>query len=552
MKKIPLIILCAFSLSLVSISCNNNKLVKDRIIVGISEDLESLNPLYSFSVNEGNITELLFLPMVKHTWNNKIGDLEASPMLARNWEWAKDSSFLILELRNDVKWSDGINTTVDDVVFSFDVYSDPLVQSRLLGTFKNFNTNLENHINVEKTFIRLSDNKLKINFKSGSIPSLFDIDFPVIPKHIFEKISRKEIQTAKENFNPVTNGPFRLKKWERNQSIILAINRNSFLYNPACIKELIFKIVPDYNSRINQIKNGEIDVTEDIKTDDINRLKENGNIEVASIKGREYDYIGWNNIDVKQFSENKRSVPNKLFGDRLVRIALSIASNRKEILEEFLGNYGELAFSPVTPIFNKALNVDIKPYQYDVRRSKELLKQAGWQDIDNDGVLEKKDQKFSFTLYIPAGNPRREYAATIIKNNLKQVGIDVTIEKVELGVFIDNLYQKKYDAWMAGWSVPVPVDLRPYWYSDLENTPLNLVSFQNKGVDSLIILIEKEKSVDRKNNLYKIFQKKIHDDEPVTFLYWIDNPVAFNKKIRNMDIDPLGAVHYCWNWTVQE
>jgi peptide/nickel transport system substrate-binding protein len=552
MKKIPGIILCTLLLSLISFHCKSSEPLRNKAVIGISEDLESLNPLFSFSVSEGNITELLYLSLVKHTWNKNSGNLEPSPMLAKNWVWAKDSSYLIIELRDDVKWSDGVNTTIEDVIFSFDVYSDPAVQSRLLGTFKNFYTNSDNHINIGKTFTKLPDNKLKIYFKQNSIPSLFDVDFPVIPKHIFKNIARKDIQTSTENFNPVTNGPFKLKKWERNQSIILTINQSSFLFNPKSIKELIFKIIPDYNSRINQLKNGEIDLAEDIKTDDMNDLKENNNLAVASIKGREYDYIGWSNIDLEQYHKNKKIVPNRLFGDRVVRIALSTATNRQEIVEEYLGNYGETAFSPVSPVFSKALNPDLNPYEYNVNKSKELLMQSGWKDIDNDGIIEKGNQKFSFTLYIPSGNPRREYAATIIKNNLKQIGIDITLEKVELGVFIDNLYQKKYDAWMAGWSVPIPIDLKPYWYSDLENTPLNLVSYQNKGIDSLIMKIEKEKSVERENDLYKVFQEKIHNDEPVTFLYWIDNPVAYNKRIHNLEIDPLGAVHYCWNWTVQE
>ena len=329
-------------------------------------------------------------------------------------------------------------------------------------------------------------------------------------------------------------------------------NKSSFLFNPESIKELIFKIVPDYTSRINQLKNGEIDMTEDVKTDDIQDLKNTGNLEVIPIKGREYDYIGWNNIDFESFHRFKKIIPNKLFGDNKVRIALTMATNRREILEEFLGNYGEIAFSPVTPIFRNAVNTNIKPYDYDINKARKLLSQCGWKDNDNDGILDKGKTKFSFKLIIPSGNPRREYASTILKNNLKQIGIDVKVEKAELGVFIENLYQKNYNAWMAGWSVPIPVELKSYWYSDLERTPLNFVGYQSKEADMIITAIEKEKSRSAKNELYKKFQEKIHLDEPVTFMYWIDNPVAYNKRIQNIDINPIGFIHHCWNWKIKQ
>ena len=109
-----------------------------RVIVAIDSDIESFNPLFAFSDNEGNISELLYASLVEHEWNNVKGELDTFPMLAKTWEWNKDSSSIILYLRNDVIWSDGQQFTANDVVFSFDVYSDPMVQSKLYGTFKIF------------------------------------------------------------------------------------------------------------------------------------------------------------------------------------------------------------------------------------------------------------------------------------------------------------------------------------------------------------------------------------------------------------------------------
>jgi peptide/nickel transport system substrate-binding protein len=122
----------------------------------------------------------------------------------------------------------------------------------------------------------------------------------------------------------------------------------------------------------------------------------------------------------------------------------------------------------------------------------------------------------------------------------------------ELGLFIDNLYQKKMDAWMAAWYIPIPIEIKPYWYSDIERTPLNFVSYQSKDVDLIIDELEEKNDEQRKIDLYFSFQELIHFDQPVTFLYWIPNITVYNKKIKNINITPLGSITHCWEWKVTE
>ena len=110
----------------------------------------------------------------------------------------------------------------------------------------------------------------------------------------------------------------------------------------------------------------------------------------------------------------------------------------------------------------------------------------GWKDEDKNGILEKDKVEFKFTMYYPVGNPLREFASVIIKNNLKSIGIEVTTEKMELGAFIDNLYDRKFDSWMAGFGIPIPLDLKPYWYSDPNIGILNFASYNNAEVDTIL------------------------------------------------------------------
>ncbi|HEX9251149.1 MAG TPA: ABC transporter substrate-binding protein, partial [Ignavibacteriaceae bacterium] len=511
----------------------------------------TINPVYSFSVDEGVVDETLFLSLVQFEWNDESGDLTPKPMLASTWEWASDSSSIIFNLRNDVVWSDGSKFTAEDVVYSFDVYSDPIVQSRYYGAFKSLYKDYEEHIDINKTFEILNPYKIKINFIQGSASSILDVVYPIIPKHIYEKLDRKNISTSEINFNPVSNGAYKLKKWERNQMVVLEADKKSFLYKKGMIDEIIFKIIPDYNSRITQLKKGEVDFCELVKPADTKDLKNVNHLVIETVKGREYDYLGLSNIDLEKYSKNKAVYPNKLFGSKKVRKALAFAINKKEILSEYLNNYGELAVTPVSSIFKLYYDKELKPIQYDVDEAKRLLEEEGWVDRNNNGVIEKNGVEFTFTLYIPSGNPLREFASTVISNNLKVIGVEMKLQKLELGAFIENLYTKKMDAWMISSYIPVPLDLKTVWYSDLEKTPNNFSSYQSKDNDKIVEELEKRISDAEKKDLYIKFQKNIYQDCPVVFLYWTDNIIIHNKRLGNMTIDPFGALQKMWEWKIQ-
>lgn len=542
---LPILIIALLS------SCSTKTEHPNRVVIGIPADVNTFNPLFAFSVDEGSITEQLYLSLVDFRWNDEKGGLDAFPMLAKKWEWADDSSFVTFYLREDVKWSDGEQLTAKDVIFSLDVYSDPVVNSRLYGFFEDLYTDEENHIDVKKTFDLISPYVLQINFKPGSYPRLIDVVHPVIPEHIFDKYDRKDIETAEANFNPVTSSPFVLKKWDRNQTITFGVNENSFLYNPKNINELIFKIIPDYTSRLTQLTKGEIDLMELISTEDIDELKNSERIRLMTVDGREYDYVAWNNIDPNVYKDGGGITPNKFFGKKEVRMALTYAINRKEILEEYLYNYGELAATPISPIFKKYFNPDIEQYNYNPEKARKILTDQGWRDTNNDGVIDKNGIEFEFTLNIPGGNPLRTYASTVIKNNLKAVGINIEVETLEMGSLIDKLNSKSMDAWMAAWYIPIPIELKAFWYSDLQNYPLNFVSYQNIEADKIMDELTKNSTVDKKKELYFKFQELIQEDEPVTFMYWISNIVGINKNLRNTGIGPLGTITHCWEWSVE-
>jgi peptide/nickel transport system substrate-binding protein len=533
-------------LAVVGCSNKENK-NSDRIVVGIESDVQTINPMYAFGLFEGDLIDLLFMKPANEIWNDSLGIIEFQPMLAEKWEWSDDGNSLQLYLRDDIFWSDGNPITIYDIIYTFDIYSDPNVESRFFGQFQNFYTIDGQQIDIEKTFKVISPSVLEINFKKDSNPTLLDVNLEIIPKHIWSKYKPEEFPQVQANFEPVTSGPFKLSKWERESIISLRIDSSNFLYDPENIKEIIFKIIPDYKSRIIQLKTNAIDLSNNIKSEDVDELKLTGDVILSTLRGRDYDYIGWNHIDPQEYQKSK-VIPNKFFSTAEIRKALTHAINRKEIIQSYLEEFGELCKGPVSPMFKSYFDPDLPEYDYDPSIAIKILKANGWEDKNSDGVVEKGDVEFSFDLYISTGNPRRNYVATIVKNNLKAVGIEVNIQTLEMGAFVERLMTRDFDAWIAGWTIAVPIDLNPYWNSDPEIGFLNFSSYQNNEKDVLLDSLQQRLNESEKIILYKKLQRIFYEDEPVTFLFWYDNIIAYNDRLTKINFSNLGLFKNAWEW----
>ncbi|MBI9071838.1 MAG: hypothetical protein JEY94_09580 [Melioribacteraceae bacterium] len=533
-------------------SCGEKKNLSSTIVIGTSKDIESLNPLYDYCYLEGNITSLLYSSLVQHKWDSKSNKIITYPMLAESWQWNNERTELEIILRNDIYWSDSTKITVDDFIFSYELYSSPDVQSRYFGMFNNYFLNSDKKIDIDKSFSKFSGQKLIVKFRENSAPTLYDIDLPILPKHNLNKLSVQELKNSTFTDSLITSGPLKLVDWKKTQFMRFKKNPISVLASSDMPDEYIFKIVPNYNNMLIQLTNGEIDFVEELKPVDKESLINEKSLIISSVKGREYDFIGWNNIDPLKLSENNRTEPNPLFGSSEIRKALTQAIDTETILEEYLLNNGEPAFGPIAPIFKNYYNAQLNNINFNPSASKNMLSKLGWKDSNNNGTIDKDGVEFGFTLIYPSGNPRRKFAATMIKKNLSDIGINVEINSLDMNQFGQKIFTYDFEACMLGWLVPLPIDLKPFWHSDKNIAQANFVSFSNGEVDDLLTKNEaKITDLEYKMNIGRI-QEILSDEQPVTFLYWIDNIVAHNKRITNVKITPMGALHHIWEWELAE
>lgn len=537
MKKIVL----SFLIILLT-SCSSER--RDNTITfGISTDLTSLNPMFSFSEIESNIGELLYLSLVYHKWDKEAGEMISEKILAKNILWNSDSTEVEVELRSDCKWTDGKPITTEDIVYTYEINSDPEVKSALFGYYNNFELLESGKIDVQKTFQIINDKKLRIKFKKGTQPSELDLDILILPKHVLSRIPKNKLSSSEYNLYPVTSGAYKVKEWKRNQYIIFEKNDDCFLVNENTIPYVLFKIIPDYNSRILQLKNGEIDYLDYIESENVSEIEQLNKFNIESLEGRFYDYIG--------FINNRNGKPHELFGDVRVRRAIAYALDRETVIDKFLFSTGDLAAGPIPNIFKSVLQKEVKAIPFNPDSAKILLKEAGFSDNNHDGVIEKNNQEFKFTLYLSSGNPKRKFASEIFKENLKQVGIKMNIEVLEINTFMDKLFARELDAWMIGVGNAIPPNLKPGWFSDIQQAPMNFFYYKNPTVDSLLIEYENVRAKAKKNLILNKLNILIAKDQPCVFLYNLNNLVAIDKRIKNYTINSLYPFARVWDWKIE-
>src|SRR5690606_18719815 len=136
----------------------------------------------------------------------------------------------------------------------------------------------------------------------------------------------------------------------------------------------------------------------------VKELNDYEQLTTTSIKGRDFDYLGWNNIDPDAY-QKKQIKPNRFFSSAKIRKALSIAINRNEIFRSVIGKFGQIYDSPISPIFKSYIDSSLFSFDYNPSLAKQMLEDEGWKDNNGDGILEKDNKKFSFNIYSNTGNP---------------------------------------------------------------------------------------------------------------------------------------------------
>lgn len=564
--------------------------LRDTLVIAAPSDAANLLDVVSQSASDGAIIDNIFYPMTESSFDC---ELKLDPGLAKEWSWNEDGTVLTMTLRDDITWQDGKKVTAQDVAFAMSLVEDPSVASPRIAYIKTMvegaRPKVIDDTHIEYHFTHAYDRITQLSH-AGVINAA--------PKHLLEGADRATLRGHEFNVSPTVSGRWKVAKWDRGQKIVLEPNENwsGGAEEAPKLKRVIFKILPEYATRLVELETGSVDLVEGIQIADADRIqKEHPDIKLYRRGWRFMDYIGWNNIDPADFKAKSKAAadklaaesakidamqvsdeekaelkakaaethkldlstvaPHPLFGDPGVRRALTKAIDIDKLIADLLTSeatgekYGKPAVSTITPELCNAHANEVERLPYNIEMAKQELAALGWTDTNGDGTIDKDGKEFSFTLQTNSENQRRAKAAIIVQANLKDIGVDMQIERVEFNTFSEKHRKKDFDATLGGWSAGLFVDPTVIWHSGIDYQ-FNFVSYQNPEVDALMERGLKEPDPAVSNPIWKELQAKIYADQPYTFLYWRDEIVALSGRFENARIDVLSPYGDLHKWDV--
>jgi len=519
---IPILFIGLLPFLILTISCSDGTKSQygQTVIIGMKGDFDSFNELNASDSDALQvINNMLFMTLTKLDDNFKI-----VPYLATSWEFTEDDNVLTYHLRNDVSWTDGNPTTAEDVLFTYNTAINPEVAYPAASRF-----DMTERVEV------IDPHTIRFFLKKAYPDALFDMQIPILPKHILGEIPPGKISQSDFNRNPVGNGPFMLSEWKANQHLIFEYNTN-FAFGRPFLDKVIFSIIPDESVLLTNLKTGTIDVIPSLSSLDFQNIQSVSSLDGIRYGGKGYSFLAWN-CAKPLFTKN-------------VRRALSHAIDKKEIITTLMEGYGKEAKGPLLP-FVWAYDENLEDIQFNADIAKNLLKNEGWEDSDGDGLLDKDNKIFQFDIKTNAGNQFRKDVAVMIQAQLRKVGIQTNVDIVEFNLLLDQVFgSKDFDVLLSQWEADFTVNPTDLFHSNVITEGYNFVSYKNSRID---FLLEKGRAtpnqVEAKPH-WNEFQKIILEDSPYTFLFVQDKLAGYNKKINGLKMDVRGFLSHIHEWQI--
>lgn len=468
------------------------------MVVATSADLAGVNELLSAT---GSFTQsvlgLLFLHLFAEQPDFDQHPPTFAPALARSWDWSDDKTVLTLELRDDVVWSDGTPVTAADVVWTWQAQTHPEVAWQAAHSKENIAA-------IEAR----DDFTVRVVFKRPSVTALADLNRGVIlPSAVWSQIPFSDWRTHADWFldNLVTNGPFALASWDRQQQIALRRNDRYFVADRPRLESVVFRVVPQRVNQVGSLLAGDVHYVHHIPAAEAARIAAEPDLELLTYWSRQYNFICWN-------------IAKPLFEGVETRQALTLAIDRQALIDALWFGHARIATSPIISSV-WAHNRSLEPWPYDPERARRILRDAGWEDRDSDGYLDRQGETFGFELMTNSDSSVRVDAAVMIQEQLRRAGIKVEVRTLEFNTVVERALGHDFDAMLGGWTIDTSLSLDYAFHTDSIDGGHNFGSFSDPAVDALLDSIRQQNDVaDRAPPMAEI-QELLHQLQPYTLLW---------------------------------
>lgn len=459
-------------------------------------------------------------------------DLEPEPWLAESWEVSEDAATLTFTLRDDVRWHDGEPTDAEDVVFSYERATDPQTGFPNAAFWDNY-TGIEM---VDARTVRIS-----------MTPHADYLDpwrtFAILPEHLLGDVPPTELlQHPYGTQCPVGNGPFVFSAHRPQESWTFTANADfpTDLGGRPYVDRYVYRVVPEPSTLLTDLLTESVDVYIQPTPDQAPRIEDEAGIELRTFEFRDFDFVVWNS-----------RLPE--LSDARVRRAMTLGTNRAEIVEALLGGYGQVANGSVPP-FHWAHDASLAEENgYDPAAAAALLEEAGWVDRDGDGVRENADGlRLSIEMKYNDGNQKRQDVAEIMQAQLSQIGVELQPTVVEYSTLIEQMTQTRdFGAVALGWVTEFKVDDTDLFSSERADGPYAFSGTNNAELDDVLGRLQTILDRDEALPVWYEYQRVLNEEHPYTFLFNADRLAGVNERVQGVSMDVRGEWLNIKDWWIE-
>ena len=519
---------------------------KDTIVYSMNTAPEGIfNPLISNVNIDKYVTSVVYASLM--TVNDK-GEQE--PYLATESKVSDDMKKITYTLSDKAVWHDGEKVTANDVAYTFKAMADPNYTGGYYGDVQAVK-GAEAYHNGEAEDIEgikvIDDKTIEIEFEKVYAPGVTNLgNVEIIPEHIWSKVDPGEWTKQTELLNnPVGCGPYKLTEYKTGSHVKFEA-ATDFFGGEVKTPNLVFKAI-NADTTQAEFKGGNIDIAnvESLRKADIDALTSEG-LKTVSYDNYMFTYMG--------FNLRKESLK-----DVKVRQAIMYAIDRQSILDNIVEGRGTIVNAPLLPSsWAYPEESELEQYKYDVEKAKALLKEAGWEDKDGDGIVENANgEKLELTIDCQNDHEVRQKTATAIQESLKAAGIAVEIDTMEYSALMDKaVANHDFDLYMMGNTLSLDPDPKPMWASTaISNEPgvigYNIVAYNNPETDKLIEEGNATLDQNERKSIYGEFAKILNRDVPEAYLFCQNVERVYNSGLEGYKPSTFNEFYNVHNWVIK-
>ena len=573
MKKLSKIVALCLATSFLFTACgnSNNKSKtnqEEKKEVGVQDNLVIENegtPVENATLKIAYVSDSPFTGIFHYAYATNSSDLEILTYCAggtfkvdenfklingggADLEFKPEEKKVIITINEKYTWNDGTPVTSAD----FLEYYKIVAHKDYTGV--RFDDEMRNVVGIDEYhdgkakdisgFKTLSDKKFEINFKTFNPGILWGggIPYEPVPSHKLKDIPVKE-QEAHDitRKNPLSPGPYYIKEIIPGQQVVFEANPYYYKGQPK-VKTVVWKVVPSAQI-VAALQAGEYDITVALNADLYNKVKDLKNIKVGVQDDLSYTYIGFK---LGKWDKEKGEVvtdPNAKMADVKLRKAMAYAIDNNLVGTKFYEGLRRNATQLMIPAFKEYYDESLKGYTIDLEKAKQLLDEAGYKDVNGDGIREDKNgQPFKINFASMSGGATAEPIAQYYMQQWKSIGLDVQLTNGRL-IEINSFYEKvqaddpEIDVYQAAWgtgSNPNPTA----FYG--RNAAFNFPRYATPELDAILAKINSVEAVDKdyRSKAYKEFANYMFENVPVVPTLFRKSIVAVNNRVKKWDITP--------------